>query len=174
MSKLVPYAFVDFALFYHSKIYKMCLFKVIVCRTNSGVIFYLQSTTNILVREAAERKVGVFSIPVNALHISTGEDALRAIDPHHIGDLRREMIVEYDNGHEVSLPPAIGVIMNVGTLPTDKHELQRKLEGGKINVRVIDGNHTTQVIKELNETYPEAGCFQKRYLQSSIPFHISS
>ena len=106
--------------------------------------------------------MGVFDIPINALKIATGEDALRALDQRHISELRREMLVEYSNGHEVCLPPAIGSV-NVDLQSHDPSILRDMLEEGELGVQIVDGNHTTFVLKDLHETYPEAVCFQKRY-----------
>lgn len=105
-------------------------------------------------------------MPVKALKTAEGDETLRALDPNHLVDLHRRMKTDFENGHEISLPPAVGVISDWDNLSED--EIKWQLEEGLLVVNLIDGNHTCQVLRELNESNPEAICFQKRFVNFRI------
>ena len=70
--------------------------------------------------------------------------------------------MDYENGHQPSLPIAVGMIDFDDDWTSD--EAKQLIEAGDIPVTLIDGNHTHTVMKEMNEKYPDAECFMTRYV----------
>ena len=99
--------------------------------------------------------MGTFEVKVENMSFSTEEHQIRKIDPCHAQDIVSKMKIAYQNGEYPHLPEAIGIVTENATA--------EEVGNNKINVEIIDGNHTLQALKELHEEYPDAECFAKRY-----------
>ena len=59
-----------------------------------------------------------------------------------------------DSGHEVHIPPACGYVHEDVSVEA--------IQEGRVEVELIDGNHTHMAMLQLRDKYPSESAFQER------------
>ena len=108
--------------------------------------------------ETSKLYLGEFNIPLKAIKRASEYFCLREINVLHKNDLMKSFQTEYENGYKISVPTALGFISS----SPDEDDIQEQLENGEVEVNLLDGHHTQDVLTELSAIYPSEECFQKR------------
>ena len=111
-------------------------------------------------KESSRKYIGVVEVPIKSIQPPCAERALRAINPTHLTSLRKGFRRDYENGHHINFPPAVGYIKEA---IDNVEEAQERVCDG-LAVELIDGNHTNQIQRELNEDFPSERAFQTRFV----------